>query len=313
MTATDTQSATQSLQRLVGGAGRASAVERLPMLRVGLEKVGQACAEDLRNLGSIPMKLALQGIESGTAGELLAGERGSSAVALLDAPGWATRLVVSAPRATVITIVESLLGGDGSQPTQTMERPLSKIEVGIAGVFFTSIAKGFAAAFVPIAPSVFNLAAAADKPDFERLARTEPMVAAKYSLQVLEASVGELFVAIPRAALEALQKPLSRAPTKDISRPDPGWTKQIEKEVNRARVTLTAILDERPGTLGEITQFQVGDIIELKANPQTRLRVECNGERVMWCDLGKSSGVYTLRFDAFVDREQEFIEEIRAA
>ena len=33
----------------------------------------------------------------------------------------------------------------------------------------------------------------------------------------------------------------------------------------------------------------------------------------MWCDLGKSSGVYTLRFDAFVDREQEFIEEIRAA
>jgi flagellar motor switch protein FliM len=311
MTASDKKSALQSLQGLVGG--RAGGVERLPMLRVGLEKVGQACAEDLRGLGSIPMKLVLQGIESGTAGELLAGERGSSGVAFLDAPGWATRLLVSAPRATIFAIVESLLGGDGSQPTQAMERPLSKIEVGVAGVFFASIAKGFAAAFVPIAPSVFNLAAAADQPDFERLARSEPMVAAKYRLQALEAPVGELFVAIPRTALEALQKPLSRVPAKDASRPDPGWTKQIEKEVTRARVTLTAILEERPGTLGEITQFRVGDIIELKANPQSRVRVECNGERLMWCDLGKSSGVYTLRVDAFVDREQEFIDDIRAA
>jgi flagellar motor switch protein FliM len=313
MTASDKQSALQSLQGLVGGGSRGSAVERLPMLRVGLEKVAQACAEDLRGLGSVPMKLVLQGVEGGTAGELLAGERGSNAVAFLDAPGWATRLVVCAPRATMFAIVESLLGSDGAQPAQAVDRPLSKIEIGIAGVFFASIAKGFAAAFVPIAPSVFNLAAAADQPDFERLARTEPMVAVKYRLQALEVPVGELLVAIPRVALEALQKPLSRVPTKDAARPDPGWTKQIEKEVNRARVTLTAILDERPGTLGEITQFRIGDIIELKANPQSRLRIECNGERVMWCDLGKSNGVYTLRFDAFVDREQEFIEEIRAA
>src|SRR4051812_6250617 len=139
MTATDAQSKSQSLQQLIGGAGRGSAVERLPMLRVGLEKVGQACAEDLRNLGSVPMKLVLQGIESGTAGELLAGERGTSAISFLDAPGWAARLVVCAPRATILNILESLLGGDGSQPTQAIDRPLSKIEVGIAGVFFASI------------------------------------------------------------------------------------------------------------------------------------------------------------------------------
>jgi flagellar motor switch protein FliM len=139
------------------------------------------------------------------------------------------------------------------------------------------------------------------------------MVAAKYRLEVCEAAVGEILVAVPSAALSALQKPLSRVPPKDALRPDPGWTRQIEKEVNRASVTLVAVLDERPGTLGEITQFQVGEIIELKASPQSRVRVECNGDRLMWCDLGKSGGVYTLRVDAFVDREQEFIDEIRAA
>jgi flagellar motor switch protein FliM len=311
MTAADKQSALQNLQGLVGGHG--SGVERLPMLRVGLENVTKACTEDFRNLATIPVKLVLEGIEGGTAGDLLAGERGSSAVALFEAPGWATRIVVSAQRTTVFSVVESLLGGDGAQPAHTEERPLSKIEVRVAGVFFASIAKALTAAFAPVAPSAFNLVATADQPDFERIARTEPMVAAKYRLEVCETAMGEVLVAVPSAALSALQKPLSRVPPKDTLRPDPGWTRQIEKEVNRASVTLVAVLDERPGTLGEITQFQVGEIIELKASPQSRVRVECNGDRLMWCDLGKSGGVYTLRVDAFVDREQEFIDEIRAA
>jgi hypothetical protein len=36
------------------------------------------------------------------------------------------------------------------------------------------------------------------------------------------------------------------------------------------------------------------------------VRVECNGERIIWCDLGKSNGVYTLRVDAFVDQPPTF-------
>ena len=152
----------------------------------------------------------------------------------------------------------------------------------------------------------------ADQPDFEKIARSEALAVARYRLEALEAA-SDVLVAIPRTALEALHKPLSRVPAKDAARPDPGWAKQIQKEVTRSVVSLSAILDERPGTLGEITGFRVGDVLELKANPQSRVRVECNGERLLWCDLGKSNGVYTLRVDTFVDREQEFIDEIRAA
>jgi flagellar motor switch protein FliM len=310
MAGDDKQTAAHGLKGLVGGAG--SGIERLPMLRVGLDNVGKACAEDLKTLTSIPMRLKLAGVESGTAGDLLGGERGTRTVALFEAPGWATRIVISAERAAIFAIVESLLGGDGSQTAPAMDRPVSKIEVGVAGVFFAAIARALGAAFTPIAPSAFNLVMTADQLDFERIPRGEPMVAARFRLEALE-SATELLVAIPRAALEALQKPLSRVPAKDKLRPDPGWARQIEKEVARASVTLTAVLDERPGTLGEITQFRVGEVLELKASPQSRVRVECNGERVMWCDLGKSGGVYTLRVDAFVDREQEFIDDIRAA
>ena len=115
------------------------------------------------------------------------------------------------------------------------------------------------------------------------------------------------------SALSALRKPLSQAAPKAAPQPDPGWAQHIRKEVTRTHVTLTAILDERPGLLAEVFDLKVGQIVELDATPQSRVRVESNGERLMWCDFGKSNGVYTLRVDSFVDREQEFMDEILVA
>ena len=56
--------------------------------------------------------------------------------------------------------------------------------------------------------------------------------------------------------------------------------------------------------------FRVGQVLELKATPRTRVHLECDGERMVVCQFGKSNGVYTLRVDDFVDREQEFMNDI---
>ena len=59
-----------------------------------------------------------------------------------------------------------------------------------------------------------------------------------------------------------------------------------------------------------LPDFTVGQVVELNATSHGRVRLECNGERLMWCHLGKSQGKYTLRVDELVDREQEFMNEI---
>ena len=51
-------------------------------------------------------------------------------------------------------------------------------------------------------------------------------------------------------------------------------------------------------------------MVELKATPRTRVHLECDGERMVVCQFGKSNGVYTLRVDDFIDREQEFMNDI---
>jgi flagellar motor switch protein FliM len=292
-------------------AAREGGLEQLPLLREALEKTGAACAEEVRGIAGMPLRLALDSIAPGTGADMLQGQ-GDRAIAVLDAAGWETKLLVRADRNAVFAIVEALLGGDGSQPAQAPERALSALEMGVAELFFAALARSLAAAFADTAATSVKVEPAIDEADLEAIAGKMSVAIAKYRLDA-PARGGEVLIAIPRSALEALRKPLSQAPAKAALRPDPGWAQQIRKELTRADVTLTAILEERPGLLAEVFGLAAGQIIELEATPQSRVRVECNGEPLIWCDLGKSSGVYTLRVDSFIDREQEFMEDILAA
>jgi flagellar motor switch protein FliM len=314
MTASSTQPAPltrESLQGLLGASQ--GGFERLPLLRQALERVGPACTEDIKAIAAVPLRLTLEGITSGTSGDVLPKEAGDAAVALLAAPGWGTQLFACADRAAAFAIVEALLGGDGSQPRHAEERPLSGIETGVAGVFFAAVTRALAQAFAPIAASTFAVEATSDEIDFDAISRDQAVVVARYRLDALE-PCGELAIAIPQTALSALRKALSEAPKAEAeAQADPDWAQHIAKQVTRSSVTLTAILDERPGLLAEVFNLEVGQIIGLQATSQSRVRVECNGERLVLCELGKSNGVYTLRVDAFIDHEQQFMDDILAA
>lgn len=289
-------------------AARGGGVEHLPLLREALEKAGSASAEEMRTIVGMPVRLTLEGIASGTGADLLQGQ-GDRTVAVLDAAGWETKLLVRADRTAVFAIVEILLGSDGSLPPQPQERALSRLDAALAGFYFSALGRGLGAAFADIAATTFALEPPIDEADLEVIAGRMPVIVARYRLEV----GGEVLIAIPRSAVEALRKPLSQPPAKAEPRPDPGWSQQIRKQLTRADVTLTAILDERPGILAEVFSLATGQIVELEATPQSRVRVECNGEPLIWCELGKSNGVYTLRVDGFIDREQEFMDDILAA
>jgi flagellar motor switch protein FliM len=297
------------LSGLLGG--RQLGIERLPMLRSALEQLGPACVKDLRSLSSAPMRLSLQSIEATTVGAALWAGPGSAAVTVLDAADWSTPLMVSSDRSAVLAMVDMLLGGDGSQSARVSTRPLSKIEIDIAAVFHASLARALSSSFESIAASPFAIQGTADRPDFEVMGREEAVVVARYGLDA--PGSGAILILIPRSALEALRKPLSQKLSKEHAPADPRWSEQIQSELTRTSVTLTAILEERVGELADVYNMKVGEIIELNATPQSRIRVECNGERLIWCDLGKSKGVYTIRVDSFIDPDQELLDDILAA
>jgi flagellar motor switch protein FliM len=294
---------TRNAQGLFGGA---PGLERLPLLRTALERTGAACAEDVRAALSVPLRLALHQIESATGEDVLAKAQGRGAIALLKAVEWGAQLIACADSASVLALVEAILGGDGAQPAPAVERPLTGIEIDLAGLFFGALGRALGAAFEPIAASSFAVEAATGADAFEA-AWPKDAVVASYRLEVLERN-GKLTIAIPRSAIEALRKPLSQGLEKARRQPDPRWAEQMRRELTRTNVVLTAILDQRALPLADVLNLQVGHIIPLEATPHSRVRVECNGEHLLWCELGKSNGVYTLRVESITEREQEVIE-----
>ena len=137
------------------------------MLRVAFDRAAAACTEDLASVADQPPQVTLQGIESGIAGELLGAHDGKSAVGVLHAAKWNARLVVSADRGAVFAIVEAMLGGDGSQPPFTEDRPLSRIEMRVVAAFFERVAKALEAAFGGIADTAFAVEAISNEIDYD--------------------------------------------------------------------------------------------------------------------------------------------------
>lgn len=291
-------------------AGSSNFVERLPMLRVAFERAATACTEELAAAAEQPLQLTLRGIESGVAGDLLSAHDGHSAVGVLHAAKWNARLVLSADRGAVFSIVEAMLGGDGTQPPCAEERTLSRIEVRVAAALFDRIAKALETAFAGIADTTFAVEAISNEIDYDVIGRkNNSIVVARVALEAAGGG-GEILIAVTRAALNPLRQALGRMPAKEAPAADARWSQQMESEITRTHVIVTAVLDERMGTLGEVADLQVGQVVEINATAHGRVRLECNGERLMWCHLGKSQGKYTLRVDQPIDREQEFINEI---
>jgi flagellar motor switch protein FliM len=297
-----------NIQSLFGGAS--ASIDRLPMFRAVFERAATVCAQDTRAFTANPPQLTVAGLESGSAADVFARHDGAIVTAVLHAAGWNTRLLISARRSAVFAIVEMMLGGDGSQPEYVGKRPFSKIETRIAVAFIERFAKALGASVASVAATPFTLEAAANTLDFDPIGgRGTAVFAVKLNLDVLGRG-GEILIAVPQSAISAMRQAFSRTSSKDASRPDPRWSQQIEREITRASVTLSAVLDERSMRLGEISHFRVGQVVELKATPRTRVHLECDGERMVLCEFGKSNGVYTLRVDDFVDREQEFMNDI---
>jgi flagellar motor switch protein FliM len=283
------------------GAASRAALERLPMLRVGLQEAAAALTNDLKPLSEQPPRVQLKGLKADTAQAAFLPHAGRSAIGVVNAAAWGGHCYLSADRDAAFMIVDLLLGGEGAPAAAVADRPLSKIETRVAGVFFTCFAKALAAAFAPIAETTFELEATWAEPDFDEISGfrlEEP------------GRAGEILLLIPQGTIDSVRKPLSAVPVQAVPRPDAGWEQSMRQEITRAHVALSAILDERSGTLGEIAALQVGQILQINATVQSRVCIEANGERLMWCQLGKSAGVYTLRVEEFVNREQEFMQDL---
>lgn len=146
--------------------------------------------------------------------------------------------------------------------------------------------------------------------DFAVIGRRNNMaVVAKFLLQALNRG-GEMFVLIPQTALTPLRRALAHTTITETNNRDPQWAQKIRQEINRTEVKLRAILEEREVTLGEVSEFKVGQVIKLNATPTSRVKLESAAQPLFWCRLGQSDGAYVVRVEEQISQNQDFIDDI---
>lgn len=291
-------------------AGAARFADRLPMLRKLLDQAAQACADELSALAGSGVEVTLTEISGGPADQQFERREGACLAAVLEARAWQGRVLLLADRPLVALGVELLLGSDASEEPFAIERPFTKIETRLARMLLEPLARSFDRTFAPAIPADFafeDLSTAIRLDIFGR--RSNPSVSAHYRIRLGRHS-GELILAIPQSLLTPMRAVLSRAEPEEKPASDPHWTEKIQQEVTRTEIALVAILDEQPLTLADIAGFRVGQLLALEATPESLVRVECNGELLMKCQLGKSNGNFTLRVEEFSGEDQDFIDGI---
>ena len=303
-----THSANDIRDMLLDAAGLS--LDRLPMLHVIFDRMSTSCAEHLRHMAASPMYYSLSGLESGRITEILEMYEANAVAGIFHAPEWDSHILIGFDRDFIYTMVEVLFGSDGSEPPVEEARGFSNIELRMAQTLFELVAKALQASFSLVVDTKLKLERIETRMDFAVIGRrNNQAVAAKFLLQALNRG-GEMFVIIPQSVLNPMRKALSHVVTGESSGRDPRWMKQIASEVKKTEVNLTAVLEERFLSLGEIANLKIGDVIELQATPRSRVKLESNQQGLFWCHIGQSEGSYVLKVDELIDQEKEFLDDV---
>ena len=284
--------------------------DRLPGLPPLLETVAKHCAAELTRIPLAAPEVRLVSLDAGAVRDVAALEASGSLVAILRLDAWEKAVSVLADRECVFAFVEFLCGGDGSEPPLRAQRMPTNIEKRISRQLFEEVATGLASALAGLAKTEVQVQAVAEKGALEALGRpAAPVVMAAFELSVIGRR-GRFVLAMPEDALDPVRKELVSAAGGAPRPDDASWAAKLEKEVTKADVVLSAVLDELDLELGDVARLEPGQILELKTTPELAVKLEADGQALLKCQLGKSRGIYTLRVEGFVDREQELLNTL---
>ena len=270
--------------------------DQLPLFGEAIGNVAAAWTDGFAALTTAPASFTFAGLAESRVAALKERRGPNPVFALLDAPGWASALVLQFDRAFVASALEALFGGEG-EGGDVQAGQLSAIEARIAEVIAAQAAGALSAGFADILPSAFRFERILAKPDLSMLGRPNAgVVVATLRLRAL-GRVNEVDILVPRAALDVFADRLSVLPDDEPAAPDPRWAARLEGGVSRAPMALSAVVELEKMTLGALASLRVGQVLALPRDAAAEVKLICGGKPLFRCDLGQAAGFMTVRIE----------------
>jgi len=287
------------------------AIERLPGLAFAFEQFAlniPAAAGSLLKLETAP---TLDAIRPETAFTAL-GECEGQLAAVLHSGALDAKLMLIFDPKIAESLIATVFGDESVSVGERPPRPATTIEFHLVAELARRFAGALEAAFDGFGSLELRLDRLEKLADVYGLGRRDgPTVEARLTLAT---RLGPLALAVlaQQAALAPLRKQLATEPGAEAGGGDPRWARQLERGVVRARVAVSAVLDELPMSLGDIAALSVGQVLTLHGSGMGRVRLECEGREMFWCKLGQGDGRYSLEIEAAVEPEDNSIESALA-
>ena len=232
--------------------------------------------------------------------------------ALLHSASLDARLMLIFDPKVAQALIASVFGDESVKLGDRPPRSPTTIELHLVAELARRLAGALESAFDGLASLELSFERLETLVDLHGLGRRDgPGVEARLTL---EARVGQLalIVLAPQAAFAPLRKQLATEPGAETPSADPRWARQLEQGVAKARVAVSAVLDELPMALGDIAGLSIGQVLTLHGSGMGRVRLECEGREMFWCKLGQGDGRYSLEIEAPIEPEDNSIESALA-
>jgi len=291
------------------------AIERLPGLAFALEQFALNVREALAPLCKARASGTMEEMKPTSLFELLGECEGRTAAMLHCAPFDARLLLIFDPR-IVDTLVAAVFGGSAADRDASLRarpnRPRTGIETSLVAELARSLGKALDKAFAQAASLELRFERLETLVDVHALGRRDmPAVAATLTIDTA-GGAASLVVLLPQTLLLPMRKSLSLDPGEEASAADPRWTRQMEVGVTKARIAVTAVLDELEMTLGDIADLAVGQVLNLHGAGMGRVRLESAGHEMFWCKLGQGDGRYSLEIEEPIEQDNGPVEAASA-
>jgi flagellar motor switch protein FliM len=290
------------IERLVGdsgeaaqviAAGRTMAERALPLLRKSLSELGAPVTVDLKTVDVCRVPEARE-----QAGETFA-------MTVVSSPSSADAMVLVIDASAIAVMVCTLFGGDPDLPVSPIERALSSIEIDVSGMVFQEVARaldgsGLRALELQLpAPQAWSGTEAR-----RHVLRDGAAVRMVFGLST-PADSGTVTVTIPQRVLLSRGEAMDAGDGQAVGA---DWGARFSEEVMRSAVTLEATMPLARLTLGDLADFEHGQVIEFSETAQSQARLEARGKTLFVCEFGKLGQNYTVRIRHPYDAGQDFID-----
>lgn len=285
------------------------AIDKLPVLHTIFERVATSCTESLRHICAAPATFFVNQVKPGDAWDILENYEDSIA-ATFYVPEWDASILIGLDRKFVFSLIEAAFGSDGTEVPYESDRAFSALEARFAKEILVIAANALEQCFETVTQVSFKLDRLETSVEFTILGPNDmPVVAAQILFQVMD-NGGRMYILIPQAALYPMRKKLAREHQPVSLASDPRWTQQMQRGISRTEVTLQAILETRFMSLGDVTQFKVGQLLQLRANTQDLIAIQSGSEQLYRAKLGQANGKFLFVIETVNNMKESAIEYI---